>query len=76
MKFYIMYVYMVYIFPVYILLHNKKYQIHYTHYHSHFLPIEQHAMDLLDSSVGCFLSLKGHKPIAFGLAHLILGHLT
>ena len=44
--------------------------------HSHFLPIEQHAMDLLDRSVGRFLCLKVHKPVAFGLAHLILGHLA
>ena len=47
-----------------------------THPHSHFLPTEQHAMDLLDGSVGSLLCLKVHKSIALRLTHLVLGHLA
>ena len=47
-----------------------------THTHSHFLVVEQHAIDLLYGHVSRLLRLKVHKTIAFGVALVIKVHLA
>ena len=46
-----------------------------TSHYSHFLLIEQHAVDLLDGHVRRLLGLKVHKPIALRHSILVQNHL-
>ena len=48
---------------------------HETSHYSHFLLIEQHAVDLLDGHVRRLLGLKVHKPIALRHSIFVQNHL-
>ena len=48
---------------------------HKTSHYSHFLLIEQHAVDLLDGHVRRLLGLEVHKPIALQHSILVQNHL-